>query len=456
MKDFQKIGWKQYNRPPYYQQWLCREDTLKLASFGDKGLAEVDDQVLALKDQWNLDSATGALLDRIGKILAEPRNGNDDKIYRLFLKLRTMLNTTNGSVNDVIKVIKFFYSSEIVHIVPDYSAGLIILHDGEGPNINFNEIIKQVVGAGIDYSTKELFYFTEELPSSETASKILSRTSMMDSMAYIFHNGVYRRNGQIRHRYTGVKDVLAISIGYSLADQLFGRAMRNSLFQRNGAITHSGFTNDVATELWSFNGHMDYAENAQSSEKTGIRVLKQISEGVEQDFRRNGKFWRNGEVQHKTRYILDRINFKILAHIKEPVLGLAFHNGMYRRDGSIKHGFLNTSITEKNTVNMKYDLQDGLESEEELSDLSFKHYLTETFHKRLRRNGMIRHNGRYNRATGVVDVQKIDVTVSPFTDTSIIDESMTIGYRKHYKHNGRFRRDGTVKHDSNILLPLED
>ncbi|MDR1903754.1 MAG: hypothetical protein LBQ88_15915 [Treponema sp.] len=456
MKDFQKIDWKLYNRPPFYQQWLCREDTLKLASFGDKGLAEVDDQILALKDQWDIDNVKGALLDRMGKILAEPRNGNNDEMYRLFLKLRTMLNTTSGSVNDVIKVIKFLYSSEIVHIVPDYPAGLIILHDGEGPDINFNAIIKQVVGAGIDYSTKELFYFNEELPASETVSKMKSGTSMTDSMAYVFHNGVYRRNGQIRRRYNGVHDQLSLKIGYSLQDRLLGRSLHNSLFHRNGTLTHSGFANDVATELWSFNGRMDYEENVQSSEKTAISLSYHLSDGMEQDFRRNGKLRRNGEVQHKTCHILDRINLKIVNHIQESHRGQAIHNGLYKRDGTITHGLLNTSITEKNNIHVKYKLQDTVQSSEEVSPVSIHHSISEGFHRKIHRNGLIKRNGQYNRAINVVDVQKINVHVSPFTDTVTCSESMTIWYRKHYKHNGRFRRNGIVKHDSNIRILLED
>jgi hypothetical protein len=456
MKDFQKIDWKDYNRPPYYQQWLCRDDTLKLAAFGDKGLSEADDQILMLKDQWDLDNAKGYFLDRIGKILAEPRNGNNDGIYRLFLRLRTMLNTTNGTINDVIKVIKFFYGSETVHIVPDYPAGLIILHDGEGPNVNFNEIIRQVVGAGIDYSTKEFFYFTEELPAGETMSKIRSKMAMMDYAGYVFHNGVYRRNGQIRRRYTGVRDLLTVDIGLALQDQLFGRSMHNGLFRRDGTITRIGFTTDAATELWTFKGSMNHTENVQSSEQANTALLYQMSEGVEQDFRRNGKFRRNGEVQHKTRYILDSINLKLGFHIQESHRGLAIHNGLYRRDGTIRHGLLNTSITEKNNIRIDYDLQDTLMSNTAFS-MAVGHKLYETLHHEIRRNGLIRRNGQYNRATGVVGVQKINVTVSPFTDTAgDCTETMTIRYRKHHFHNGRFRRNGTIKHDGNIPLPLEE
>ena len=130
MKGFQKIDWKIYNRPPFYQQWLCRDDTLKLVTFGDKGLAAVDNQTLALKDQWDLDNVKDHFLDRIGKLLSESRNGNTDEYYRILLKLRKLMNTNNGSIPDIIKAIKFMYSSEIVNIVPDYPAGLIINHDG--------------------------------------------------------------------------------------------------------------------------------------------------------------------------------------------------------------------------------------------------------------------------------------------------------------------------------------
>jgi hypothetical protein len=246
-------------------------------------------------------------------------------------------------------------------------------------------------------------------------------------------------------------------LGYSLGDQLFGRAMHNALFRRDGTLTHNGFVNDVATELWSFNGRMNYVENAQSSEQTAIALSYQLSEGLEQDFRHNGKLRRNGEVQHKTRYILDCINLKLGFHIQESHRGLAIHNGLYRRDGTIRHGLLDTSITEKNNIHVKYSLQDVVTAKEEISPVSVRQSISEGFQRGIRRNGFIRRNGRYNRAMGVVDVQKINVHVAPFTDTlGNCRETFTIRYRKHYYHNGRFRRNGAVKHDSNIPLPLEE
>jgi hypothetical protein len=81
--------------------------------------------------------------------------------------------TTNGSINDIIKAIKFIYSSETVHIQPNYPAGITILHDGERPIINFNKYISQVLAAGVSYDTRELFNYLEYvLMLSEERTKV--------------------------------------------------------------------------------------------------------------------------------------------------------------------------------------------------------------------------------------------------------------------------------------------
>ncbi|MDR1902869.1 MAG: DUF2612 domain-containing protein [Treponema sp.] len=184
--NFDPMDFSKYNKPPFLPQWLSRGETKKFASYSDQHLEEIDGLFREMSGQYDLDAIKAAILDRLGNLVNEPRNGKPDDVYRLMIRLRTLLNTTTGSIPELIKVIKFLYGSEVVHIVADYPAGLSIYHDGEGPDVNFNEIIRQVVGAGIAYDTKELFYFTDELPSSETVSKMKAKTSMMDSMASFF------------------------------------------------------------------------------------------------------------------------------------------------------------------------------------------------------------------------------------------------------------------------------
>jgi hypothetical protein len=457
--NFDPIDFGRYNKPPYLPQWLSRGETKKFTNYGDQQFVEIDGIFRDMSGQYDLGNIKGAILDRLGKLVNEKRDGKPDEIYRLMIRLRTLLNTTTGSVPELIKVIKFLYGSEIVHIVPDYPAGLIILHDGEGPDVNFNDILRQVVGAGIDYSTKELFYFTEELPSNETVSTMKAKTSMMDSMAYIFHNSVYRRNGHIRHRYTGVKDVLMVDIGLDIQERLFGRALHNGHFKRNGEITHNGFVNDVATELWSFNGFMGYTENVQFSEQTTITLSYggQLSDFFDEAYYHYGKIKRNGAIQHTRSSIRDVIKLSLsMVGFQDQLFGRALHNGLFKRNGELTHGgFVQDVATEKLSIVIEKKLKDTIASSEDFS-MMVGHKVEETLHHRIRRNGLIRHNGQYNRATGVVDVQKIVVAVSPLTDTLSSSENMSIGYRKHYKHNGRFRRNGAIKHDSNVLLQLEE
>jgi hypothetical protein len=141
--------------------------------------------------------------------------------------------------------------------------------------------------------------------------------------------------------------------------------------------------------------------------------------------------------------------------MQDQLFGRVLHNGLFKRDGEVAHsGFVNDVATETFSLKMNRNVQEVMESSEDFS-FDIKHELKETFHRELRRNGKIKHNGQYNR-TGVVDVQKINVTVTPLTDTLESSEGFSIGYRKQWKHNGRFRRNGTVKHDSNVLLPLEE
>jgi hypothetical protein len=317
------------------------------------------------------------------------------------IRLRVLLNTTAGSVPELIKVIKFLYGSEIVHIVPDYPAGLIILHDGEGPDVDFNEIIRQVVGAGIDYSTKELFYFADELPSGEAVGTMRARADMKDYMGYVFRNGVYQRNGQIR-RNTGTKDLLTIGLNLSLGDQLFGRALP------------SGFVGDVATEFLAFNGRMKYAETAPLAEAAAMAIAY------------------NHQLE-------DVFNMQELIAASAAMFGL--------------QDTLET--LEAASMSMKKSLNDTMASSEAAS-ITVNHAMHETFDRGIRRNGTIRRNGRYNRATGVVDVQNITAVVAPLADTLASSDGMTIGYRNHYKRDGTYRRDGTIRRDSGVLHPLED
>jgi len=453
--SFLLVNWDEYNEPPYLPQWLCEGETLELAKYDDNLRIEIENELRSMVEQYDLDKVKGVLLDRIGKILAEPRNGNDDEIYRLYLKLRTMLNTTDGSVNDVIKVIKYLYSSEIVQIVPDYPAGLIILHDGEGPDINFNAIIRQVVGAGIDYSTKELFYHTDEFDLRETYSNMKSKREMTDYMAYIFRNGTYRRNGQITRRYNGVKDTIIINVTVkSIGDRSIGLAYRNGLFRRNGTIKHDGLVLDLNTELLPIKIKTGMTDNGELTEITPITIANTRAEWFEREFRRNGVYRRDGTKQRKANVIIENITHNAITTISEQQRGLAFRNGMYHRNGMIKRTFVNDTMTELLQIPINYDFSDFVTADDPIT-LSINKEDNEILHKEIIRNGKYRRNGTLLRSVGVVDISTGTIK-SGFTEvTDELKETFTIGYREYRSRNGIYRRNGQIKRNANVFIPLE-
>jgi hypothetical protein len=180
---FTPIDWSIYNKPPYFPLWLSRGETKKLVSYDDGLLADIDRHIGYLSNQYDLDAIEGVLLDLRGKLLNEKRNGNPDEIYRLFLRLRTMLNTADGTVNDIIKIIKFIFSSREVKIVPDYPAGLVIEYDGmKQEYLDYNSILAEVIAAGVGFHTRAMFDFIEDKIATDERMAIAAVANFVETI----------------------------------------------------------------------------------------------------------------------------------------------------------------------------------------------------------------------------------------------------------------------------------
>ena len=228
------IDWDKYNEPPYLPQWLCEGETLELARFDDPLRKDVERQVLLMVGQYGLDNIEGEQLDRIGNLLSEPRLGNDDDLYRIHLKLRILLNTTNGSINDIIKVVKFFFSSEIVHIVPNYPAGISIKRDGENSKMDFNRIVRAVVPAGVAYDTTEMFFFTDSGAVSDE-QKISVRVDTEETVKIIDMFSAYSSGSQSSDMTTD-----GVDIGDSITAGTRHHYFRDGTRMRDGTIRRKG------------------------------------------------------------------------------------------------------------------------------------------------------------------------------------------------------------------------
>jgi hypothetical protein len=385
--QFEPVDFNVYNKPPYLPQYLSRGETKKLVSFDDAQFAELDRLIDKASDQYDLDKAKGILLDRLGKLADENRDGNDDELYRLLIRLRILLNTTDGSINDIIKVIKFIFSSEVVHIQQNYPAGLTILHDGESPTINFNKYIAQVVAAGVAYDTKELFFFTEKINVTESPKITAKRMAKEEFFGQIKHNGRiardghtvrnveahgFKHNGKVKRDGTaqrkgvywepaysvitppfrhssGAQDLLVLIIKPGLTDEYHGRVKRNGFFKRNATIKHDGVNPLAASDIIALSGQMDMVDILPPVEDTqNIQVGADMADDMNKYIRHNGAIKRNGKHVHCNFPVTQhRMHGSIVPVAEEygavnEVLSAGmryhhFHNGTYRRNGTIQH-----------------------------------------------------------------------------------------------------------------------
>ena len=65
---------------------------------------DLEQVMLALLTERSIDTAVGAQLDVIGRIVGQPRQGLDDDTYRRYCRARVVTNRSSGVVEDLIKV----------------------------------------------------------------------------------------------------------------------------------------------------------------------------------------------------------------------------------------------------------------------------------------------------------------------------------------------------------------
>ena len=398
MTDFKKIDFETYNNPPFLPQYLARGETKKLVSFDDGQLEAVDDTAGRMAERYDLGEIRGFLLDRLGKLKDAPRDGRTDDVYRTMIRLRTLLDTTNGSVNDIIKTIKFLYSSEIIRIVPDYPAGMIIERDGEGtPGLDFNSILAEVVPAGVSYSTKELFEFVESVMAEESQA-VTVNVNPTDEFA-----------GRIRHNRRILRD------GKTIFPTELRKAFRNGVLRYDGTERHK---------------RLFEAEAADRPSRVFLRNSGYLDEmaivhGMEIGERLHSRLLHNGGVSH---------------------------GGGFVRRGSMPapaHDLFSFFRVPHSAVEV-FDVSESVGLRETATD-------ADTFAKRNLRNGKLRRGAGLVHARDAVDSLSVSARGAvEFTETVLAEEDVKVGYRLCRSHDGLRFRDGGIKHDSGKLYHLEN
>jgi hypothetical protein len=158
----------------------------------------------------------------------------------------------------------------------------------------------------------------------------------------------------------------------------------------------------------------------------------------------------------------------------------AFRNGSNHRNGSInRNGFSDKSVNERfDPLCIGIPVTEEVETSEQ-SNVAVRYALSDTLPSNLKHNGLIERNGITKRNNGLVENQRMNITMNEFADTAygtlyrnrsiqrtsaefhrirgirLAYDTLRMWYRKHHFHNGVYFRNNNIKRDGMILIPLE-
>lgn len=77
----------------------------KLLAILMRPIQRVENVLIDMKLKRDINTAVGAQLDIIGRIVGQPRNGeSDDEVYRRFCRARVLVNKSSGVPEELIKI----------------------------------------------------------------------------------------------------------------------------------------------------------------------------------------------------------------------------------------------------------------------------------------------------------------------------------------------------------------
>lgn len=112
---------------------------------------ELEDQLWALANAFDLDDAVGDQLDILGRLNGEPRGNRTDDEYRAAIRVRILVNRSDGQVEQLIDILDAIDPTCTVHVAEGYPASLSISVDNisTGTFADVNRMMQQAKPAGV-------------------------------------------------------------------------------------------------------------------------------------------------------------------------------------------------------------------------------------------------------------------------------------------------------------------
>lgn len=80
----------------------------------------IADDIAALSDGIHIDTASGNLLDILGRIVGQPRSGMSDDDFKTWLKIRIKLNRCNGTPEELLTILELLLGKNYSITLTEY------------------------------------------------------------------------------------------------------------------------------------------------------------------------------------------------------------------------------------------------------------------------------------------------------------------------------------------------
>lgn len=96
-----------------------------------KGVQTTEDSLFDLLNNRSIQTAFGIQLDYIGKIVGIKRGGRSDSSYREAIQLQILINTSEGTPDDILEILSLITNASIVKSFPHYPVGGNVYTNGD-------------------------------------------------------------------------------------------------------------------------------------------------------------------------------------------------------------------------------------------------------------------------------------------------------------------------------------
>lgn len=88
---------------------------------------ETEDAAWQLLTERDLDTAVGAQLDMLGRLVGEAREGRADSEYRPFVRARVLINRSNGLPEEILRIVRVVTGSTVeLHLREHFPAAFTV------------------------------------------------------------------------------------------------------------------------------------------------------------------------------------------------------------------------------------------------------------------------------------------------------------------------------------------